>query len=101
MAFFIGETMAEVFKWRTQIQETPTGEFRHRVKEVEFGDGYKQVSGDGINTESQSWPFTYTGQKTDVMPILLLFGDIQQSHLYGRHLLAKKGYIEQKQTPSH
>lgn len=61
--------MAEVFKWRTQIQETPTGEFRHRIKEVEFGDGYKQVSGDGINTESQSWPFTYTGQKTEVMPI--------------------------------
>ncbi|KPD01936.1 phage tail protein [Moellerella wisconsensis] len=61
--------MIEEFKWRTQTQDAPTGEFRHRIKEVEFGDGYKQVAGDGINTETQSWPFTYTGQKAEVMPI--------------------------------
>ncbi|HEM6842560.1 phage tail protein [Providencia stuartii] len=61
--------MIEEFKWRMQTQETPTGEFTHRIKEVTFGDGYKQVAGDGINTESQSWPFTYTGMKEEVMPI--------------------------------
>ncbi|MGO2345358.1 MAG: phage tail protein [Providencia sp.] len=61
--------MIEEFKWRTQIQDSPSGEFKHRVKQVEFGDGYKQVAGDGINTETQSWSFTYTGQKTEVMPI--------------------------------
>ncbi|WP_272518480.1 phage tail protein, partial [Providencia sp. PROV208] len=49
--------MIEEFKWRTQTQESPVGEFKHRIKEVEFGDGYKQVAGDGINTESQSWSF--------------------------------------------
>ncbi|WP_406850549.1 phage tail protein [Candidatus Arsenophonus nilaparvatae] len=57
------------FRWRTQIQDSPTGEYRHRVKEVEFGDGYKQVSAEGINPESQSWPFSYLGKKADVMPI--------------------------------
>ncbi|ATG16774.1 TPA: phage tail protein [Providencia alcalifaciens] len=61
--------MIEEFKWRTQIQDSPTGEFKHRIKEVAFGDGYKQVSGDGLNTESQSWGFTYTGHKSEVMPI--------------------------------
>ncbi|CDH22098.1 conserved hypothetical protein [Xenorhabdus bovienii str. kraussei Quebec] len=33
----------EEFKWRTQIQDSPSGEFKHRVKSIEFGDGYKQV----------------------------------------------------------
>ncbi|HBC9255009.1 TPA: phage tail protein [Proteus mirabilis] len=60
----------EEFKWRTQIQDSPSGEFKHRIKEIEFGDGYKQVAGDGINPESQTWPFTYMGLKDEVMPIL-------------------------------
>lgn len=62
--------MIETFKWRTQVQDSPIGEFKHRVREVVFGDGYKQVAGDGINPESQSWPITYTGLKVDVIPIL-------------------------------
>lgn len=59
----------EEFKWRTQIQDSPSGEFKHRIKEIEFGDGYKQVAGDGINPETQTWPFTYMGLKDEVMPI--------------------------------
>lgn len=59
----------EEFKWRTQIQDSPSGEFKHRIKEIEFGDGYKQVAGDGINPESQTWPFSYMGLKDEVMPI--------------------------------
>lgn len=51
----------EEFKWRTQIQDSPSGEFKHRIKEIKFGDGYKQVAGDGINPESQTWPFSYNG----------------------------------------
>ncbi|MCG5279863.1 phage tail protein [Providencia rettgeri] len=58
------------FKWRTQVQDSPVGEFRHRVREVVFGDGYKQVAGDGINPESQSWPITYTGLKVDVIVVV-------------------------------
>lgn len=59
----------EEFKWRTQIQDSPSGEFKHRIKEIEFGDGYKQVAGDGINPEMQTWPFAYMGLKDEVMPI--------------------------------
>ncbi|HFS8087015.1 TPA: phage tail protein [Proteus mirabilis] len=65
----------EEFKWRTQIQNSPSGEFKHRIKEVEFGDGYKQVAGDGINPESQTWPFSYMGLKDEVM---LIFKFIRQ-----------------------
>lgn len=59
----------EEFKWRTQIQDSPSGEFKHRIKEIEFGDGYKQVAGDGINPETQTWTFAYVGLKDEVMPI--------------------------------
>ncbi len=59
----------EEFKWRTQIQDSPSGEFKHRIKEIEFGDGYKQVAGDGINPESQTWLFAYMGLKDEVMSI--------------------------------
>ncbi|QGW02825.1 phage tail protein [Proteus terrae subsp. cibarius] len=59
----------EEFKWRTQIQDSPSGEFKHRIKEIEFGDGYKQVAGDGINPETQTWPFAYMGLKDEVIPI--------------------------------
>ncbi|CDH06177.1 hypothetical protein XBO1_2160002 [Xenorhabdus bovienii str. oregonense] len=27
----------EEFKWRTQIQDSPSGEFKHRVKSSTFG----------------------------------------------------------------
>lgn len=59
----------EEFKWQTQIQHQPAGEFIHRIKKVEFGDGYSQVAADGINPETQSWPFIYLGKKEQVMPI--------------------------------
>ncbi|OTA20468.1 phage tail protein [Xenorhabdus beddingii] len=59
----------EEFKWRTQIQDSPSGEFKHRVKSIEFGDGYKQIVADGINSETQSWPYSYMGSREEVMPI--------------------------------
>lgn len=60
----------EEFKWRTQIQNSPAGEFAYNVRKVQFGDGYSQVAANGINPVSQKWPFTYTGHKDEVMPIL-------------------------------
>ncbi|MEL4885721.1 phage tail protein [Pectobacterium betavasculorum] len=60
----------ETFTWRTQTQNQPQGTYTHRVREAEFGDGYKQVSGDGLNPETQSWPLTFTGRELDMLPIL-------------------------------
>lgn len=58
----------DTFTWRTQGQ--PEGSLTQRVRSAQFGDGYKQVSGDGINPESQSWPVSFTGQQKDMVPLL-------------------------------
>ncbi|PIJ49203.1 MULTISPECIES: phage tail protein [unclassified Erwinia] len=60
----------DTFTWRTQIQNGMEGQFNHRVRSVQFGDGYKQVSGDGINPETQSWPISMAGRKSDMLPAL-------------------------------
>lgn len=56
------------FTWRTQ--GTPEGSFLHRVRVAQFGDGYRQVAGDGINPERQSWPLTFQGTEKDILPLL-------------------------------
>lgn len=60
----------ETFAWRTQTQGGMEGELNQRVREAQMGDGYKQVSGDGINPETQSWPITLTGRQVDVLPAM-------------------------------
>lgn len=60
----------DTFTWRTQTQNQPQGQYSHRIREVQLGDGYKQVSGDGINPETQSWPLTFIGREQDMLPIL-------------------------------
>lgn len=44
---------AKTFTWRVERDVTPTIEFR--TNEAQFGDGYKQVSADGINTKSEQY----------------------------------------------
>ncbi|MDE9430661.1 phage tail protein [Xenorhabdus bovienii] len=41
----------------------PTGDITQRVRTVQFGDGYSQRSGDGINSNHQSWPLTFVGNQ--------------------------------------
>ncbi|MBE0152868.1 phage tail protein, partial [Serratia fonticola] len=47
----------ETFTYAVRIN--PTGDHSFRVKDVQFGDGYKQSIGDGLNTEIQSWSLTF------------------------------------------
>ncbi|MFC0225690.1 phage tail protein [Serratia aquatilis] len=58
----------ETFTWRTQGQ--PEGSYAQRVRSAQFGDGYKQVSGNGLNIETQSWPLSFSGQRAEILPIL-------------------------------
>lgn len=53
--------MADTFTWRPDKEPTATIAFR--TKSAKFGDGYEQVAKDGINSKSQSWPLTFTGDK--------------------------------------
>lgn len=56
--------MIDVFKWK--IMGTPTGSDSLNVNEAGFGDGYTQLSTNGINNTSESWDLSYTGQTEEI-----------------------------------
>lgn len=56
--------MAERFRWRATGQ--PSGTMAFRRLTAQFGDGYRQVAGDGINNKVQSWPLTFMGKKEEM-----------------------------------
>ncbi|MEX5341408.1 phage tail protein [Pseudomonas sp. I2] len=41
-----------------------------RVRRSRFGDGYAQVSGDGLNAEDETHSLTFGGLKEELQPIL-------------------------------
>jgi len=47
----------------------PTGEEQFRVLTTQFGDGYKQTAGDGINNTVQSWPVQFVGSVAHITEI--------------------------------
>ena len=68
----------ETFTWSPL--NGPTADIKNRTTTVQYGDGYAQVSGDGINTETQSWPLTFKGYNAEMMPILTFLrarGEVQ------------------------
>ncbi|MCD0495908.1 phage tail protein [Achromobacter sp. MY14] len=60
--------MAERFTWRSTGQ--PVGATTFRRLTAQFGDGYRQVAGDGINNKVQSWPLTFAGSKAEMQAVL-------------------------------
>ncbi|WP_434642624.1 phage tail protein [Achromobacter piechaudii] len=64
--------MAERFTWRSTGQ--PAGGTTFRRLTAQFGDGYRQVAGDGINNKVQSWPLTFSGDRSE-MGALIAFLD--------------------------
>jgi phage-related protein len=61
----------ERFTWPTQNGDAP--DITYRVRTAQFGDGYKQESGDGPNNKVDSYPISYTGPKTKVQEIMAFF----------------------------
>ena len=57
----------QTFTW--QIDGQPSGDVSLRVRTAKFGDGYEQVSRDGINNKVQTWPVMFTGQKARIQQI--------------------------------
>lgn len=76
--------MAQVFTWCPLIE--PQGTVAQRILTAQFGDGYQQNAGDGINNKVQSWPLQFTGPKSRIDPIRAF-------------LDAHKGYISFLWTP--
>ena len=61
----------ETFRWATQRGETP--DILYRVRESRFGDGYRQVVGDGPNNKEDSYPVTITGGKARTKDVMDFF----------------------------
>lgn len=57
----------EEFTWCPQTQSPGTTTLRTRT--AQFGDGYKQVSGDGLNGKSQAWDLVFTGPESEIRAI--------------------------------
>lgn len=60
--------MTDTFTWIPLV--APQGAIKLRVKKAQFGDGYRQVVGDGINTKIQSWPFSWIGTDAQMLAIM-------------------------------
>jgi phage-related protein len=58
----------QVFTWIPD--NGATGEVQYRTRMVQFGDGYTQAVGDGINNKIQSWPLSFTKNKTESEAIM-------------------------------
>lgn len=61
----------ERFTWPTQNGDAP--DITYRVRTAQFGDGYKQESGDGPNNKVDSYPISFTGPKAKVVEIMAFF----------------------------
>ncbi len=59
--------MLETF---TFIPNTETsGQIKYRTNTAQFGDGYTQVAGDGINNRAQSWQLSFIECETQTLDI--------------------------------
>lgn len=58
----------ETFSWRPI--NSPQGEIKFRRTVAQFGDGYRQAVGDGINNKMQSWPLQFQGSAAELAPML-------------------------------
>ena len=63
--------MVKTFKWRVERAVQPSLEFR--VITAQFGDGYKQVSSDGINNLDESWSITTPASLREARDIKAFF----------------------------
>ncbi|BDH46385.1 hypothetical protein TUM12370_24290 [Salmonella enterica subsp. enterica serovar Choleraesuis] len=52
----------ETFEWGIQSASQPTLKSTDSIRVVQFGDGYKQVSGSGLNDETLSYEYAFTGR---------------------------------------
>lgn len=57
----------EIFTWSPRTG--PTGSERWRVLKTQFGDGYTQLVADGLHTERQTWPLSFTGEESYIKAI--------------------------------
>ncbi|UFP98547.1 phage tail protein [Pseudomonas fitomaticsae] len=57
----------EVFTWCPMVDAVGTE--TDRVRTAQFGDGYSQAVGDGINTRVGTYPVTFTGKREMIVAV--------------------------------
>ncbi|WP_426160269.1 phage tail protein [Pseudomonas sp. TSRC2-2] len=72
--------MAEEFIYDVEVGAD--GDVSQRTWENEFGDGYVQAGGIGINTKSQAWNLTHTGsmEQGEELPLIWAFLDRHEGY---------------------
>lgn len=55
------------FDWCVRVGVTE--ELTVSTVQAQFGDGYKQVAGTGVNGEHESWPVSCSGNKTEMAKV--------------------------------
>jgi phage-related protein len=58
----------ETFNFPARIGTS--GDIEPVVRTTQFGDGYAQSTGDGINSEKESWPLVFVGVWDEIKPIV-------------------------------
>ena len=59
----------EHFGWRIKASSQLTLKSKDSIRTAQFGDGYKQVTGAGINDETFSYEYSFTGKTETVREI--------------------------------
>ncbi|HGY3114871.1 TPA: phage tail protein, partial [Escherichia coli] len=50
----------ETFSWGIKVSSQPTEGSKDTVRKVQFGDGYAQVSGSGLNDEIRTYEYSFS-----------------------------------------
>jgi phage-related protein len=62
-----GVMAIETFTWNTEAQAD--GDVAFAQRSTQFGDGYKQIAGEGLNNESQTWPISTVQLKAEALKV--------------------------------
>lgn len=71
----------------------------HRTLTAQFGDGYTQRAGDGINTRKEVWPLTFIGRKDEIQLIADFFDEHAGYKAFrwrGKTFVAPQGYAKRE-----
>lgn len=65
----------KTFTYKVEREVTPDISFK--VVETQFGDGYKQISSDGINNKEESYSITTNAYEVKAKEILAFFDELK------------------------
>lgn len=83
----------ETFTWATE--SGGEGDITFATRSAQFGDGYKQLVSEGLNSKSQSWPVSITGPAATIKAAM----DFLDRHAGARAFLWTPPWVAWASTP--